>query len=56
MAESNPQEAFDMLGKRPLICKGFPVSCCICVALGKECATCLPQFLGMIPSAPFVCR
>jgi hypothetical protein len=39
----NPQEAFDMLRKRPLICKGFPVSCCICVALGKECATCLPQ-------------
>ncbi len=39
----NPQEAFDMLHKRPLICKGFPVSCCICVALGKECATCLPQ-------------
>src|SRR6266852_8941849 len=28
--------------KRPLICKGFPVSCCICVALGKECAPCRP--------------
>src|SRR5229473_2166258 len=29
--------------KRPLICKGFPVSCCICVALGNECAPCHPQ-------------
>jgi hypothetical protein len=36
-----------MLRKMPLICKGFPVSCCICVALGKECATCLPL---LIPS------
>jgi hypothetical protein len=31
----NPQEAFDM--------QGFPVSCCICVALGKECARCRLQ-------------
>ncbi len=38
MAESKSK-----IRKRPLICKGFPVSCCIGVALGKECAPCAPN-------------
>jgi hypothetical protein len=42
--------------KRPLICEGFPVSCCICVALGKEVRAVPPPILAMIPSAPFVHR
>jgi hypothetical protein len=33
--------------KRPLICKGFPVSCCICLALDKECARCRPNPRGL---------
>ncbi len=41
--DSNLGMAESKIRKRPLICKGFPVSCCICVALGKECAPCRPQ-------------
>src|SRR6266404_8803018 len=41
--DSNLGMAESKIRKRPLICKGFPVSCCICVALGNECAPCHPQ-------------
>src|SRR5712671_1377959 len=52
----NPQKAFDMLRKRPLICKGFSGLMLHLCRIRQGVRDVPAPILGMIPSAPFVCR